>query len=104
MLVCHCNIISEKDIAQVVVSFLKDDPWQLIVPAKVFREFEKRGRCCGCVPNMVDIIVKVTENYHLQQARNSAELVDIQARLELLHQRRLKGGFGEGRSKGYRAA
>ena len=24
------------------------------------------GRCCGCFPNVVDIIVEVTEKYHLQ--------------------------------------
>jgi bacterioferritin-associated ferredoxin len=103
MLVCHCNLITDKDIEKIVLEFLDDDPWQLIVPAKVFRAFENRGRCCGCVPNMVDIITKVTENYHFQKAQSSAELIDVQARLAALRKRR-KGVYGEGRSKGYRAA
>jgi len=103
MLVCHCNLISDRDIEAIVLELLKDDPWQLLVPAKVFREFENRGRCCGCVPNMVDIITRVQEEYHLQQARNSAELIDVQARLAALRARR-KGGYGERRSKGHRAA
>jgi bacterioferritin-associated ferredoxin len=103
MLVCHCNLISDKDIEAIVLDLLKDDPWQLIVPAKVFREFEKKGRCCGCVPNMVDIIIKVTENYHLQQARNSAELIDVQERLKAMREKR-KGVFSERPRTGHRAA
>lgn len=103
MLVCHCNLITDKDIEEIVLALLQQDPWQLIVPAKVFREFENRGRCCGCVPNIVDIIIKVTENYHLEKARSTAELIDVQERLAELRARR-KGGFGEGRRKGYRAA
>ena len=47
---------------------LRDDPWQIIVPAKVYRELEKRCKCAGCVPNVVDIIIRVTEEYHLQIA------------------------------------
>jgi len=103
MIVCSCNLITDKDIEQIVRDLLKDDPWQLIVPAKVFREFEKRGRCCGCVPNMVDIIIRVTEAYHLEQARNPSELIDVRARLDALKQQK-KGGMGERRSKGHRAA
>lgn len=61
MLVCQCNIISERDIEDVVREFLDEDPWQLIVPGKVYQTMDKRGRCCACLPNVVDIIVRVTE-------------------------------------------
>ena len=36
MLVCHCNLITEKEIEEAIVSLLDADPWQLIVPAKVY--------------------------------------------------------------------
>jgi len=103
MLVCHCNVISEKEIEAVVLDFLREDSWQLIVPAMVYRAFEKRGRCCGCVTNIVDIIARVTETYHLQKVRNPGELIDVQARLAALNARR-KGGGRERRSTGNRAA
>lgn len=104
MLICHCNIISEREIEDVVTSFLQQDPWQLIVPAMVYSSFEKKGRCCGCVTNVVDIIARVTENYHLQQARTPGELIDVQARLTALRKKRNRGTRREGRTTNHRAA
>ena len=103
MLVCHCNVITDKEIEGVILAFLEEDPWQLVVPAKVYHELGKRGRCCGCFPNVVDIITRVTESYHLSQVRNPGELIDVQARLAELRQKRTGGRF-EGRSTGHRAA
>ncbi|HEY4202321.1 MAG TPA: (2Fe-2S)-binding protein [Devosiaceae bacterium] len=103
MLICHCNVITDQEIEGIIVSFLREDPWQLVVPAKVYRELGKRGRCCGCFPNVVDIIARVTEDYHLQRVSNSAELIDVQQRLAALRQTR-NGGRREGRSTGHRAA
>ena len=108
MLVCHCNIISQKEIEDVILGFLRDDAWQLLVPTKVYRELGKRGRCCGCFPNVVDIIVEVTEKYHLQMGADSERLTKVQADLERLQQRhrplRPVGGINERRSAGHRAA
>ena len=76
-------------------SFLDADPWQLIVPAKVYHELQQTRRCCGCVPNVVDIIVRVTENYHLAAWVPTGErLTDVQPiALEKLH-----GRYGSRRS------
>lgn len=103
MLVCQCNMISDKDIEQIVLDFLKEDPWQLVVPAKVYRELERRAKCSGCVPNVVDIIVRTTENYHIQQACTPGELIDVRARLATLRQNRI-GGRRERRTTSHRAA
>ncbi len=64
MLVCHCNLITEKEIEETIIDLLEQDPWNLIVPAKVYHTLQKRGRCCGCFPNVVETIIRVTENYH----------------------------------------
>ena len=64
MIVCHCNLISEREIEETVVALLDADPWQLIVPAKVYHAMAKRGRCCGCFPSVVDIIIRMTAEYH----------------------------------------
>ena len=75
MLVCSCNFITDKDIRDVITSFLDEDPWQLIVPGKIYHAMEKRGRCCGCFPNVVDLIVETTTNYHkaLNEPENERE-------------------------------
>ncbi|MEQ8450285.1 MAG: (2Fe-2S)-binding protein [Nitratireductor sp.] len=103
MLVCHCNLITQREIEDTITSLLDADPWQLIVPAKVYHAMAKRGRCCGCFPNVVETIIRVTEAYH---ARSAAAEPDILSHLDRV--RGLRGQFGsrrhEGRKTSHRAA
>jgi bacterioferritin-associated ferredoxin len=103
MLVCQCNVITDRDIKRVILDLLAQDPWAIIVPAKVYRELEKRCKCSGCVPNVVDIITAVTEEYHLQLAANAGPGTVIPPRPPALRSKRT-GGRHEGRSTGHRAA
>ncbi|MGN8019323.1 (2Fe-2S)-binding protein [Phyllobacterium sp. 22229] len=103
MLVCHCNIITQKEIENTITELLDIDPWQLIVPAKVYHAMQKRGRCCGCFPNVVETIIKVTEEYHLRHGSNDSDAVSFIDRV-----RALRHEYGssrhERRQKGHRAA
>ena len=103
MLVCHCNLITEKEIEEAILQLLERDPWGLIVPAKVYHWLQKRGRCCGCFPNVVETIIRVTEHYH---SGSEASGVDIVSHLDRV--RGLRTAFGsrshEGRKAGNRAA
>lgn len=103
MLVCHCNIITLKEIEETITSLLEEDCWQLIVPAKVYHAMQKRGRCCGCFPNVVETIIRVTEDYHLRHDQNDSEVISFIDRVRSLRQQ-----YGsmqhEGRHKGHRAA
>ena len=85
MMVCSCNIITDKDIRDVIISLLDEDCWQLIVPGKVYHAMQKRGRCCGCFPNVVDIIVETTRAYHAARYAESVEVVDFMERLKAFH-------------------
>ncbi|WP_246018289.1 (2Fe-2S)-binding protein [Pelagibacterium montanilacus] len=97
-------MITTREIENVVLDVLEEDPWQLVVPARIYRELGKRGQCCGCVPNLVDIIQKVTENYHLKLAGNGASLIDVRLRVQALRKSTRIGGEGERRRKDHRAA
>ena len=103
MLVCHCNLITEKEIEETILQLLDQDPWNLIVPAKIYHTMKKRGRCCGCFPNVVETIIRVTEHYH---SGSEARGVDIVSHLDRV--RGLRAEFGskrhEGRKAGNRAA
>ena len=103
MLVCQCNMIKQSEIEQTIVGLLDADPWQLIVPAKVYHALSKRGRCCGCFPNVVETIIRVTEEYH---ARSEASAVEIVSHLDRV--RSLRGQYGswrhERRTTSHRAA
>ena len=102
MLVCHCNLITEKEVEDAIISLLDTDAWQLIVPAKVYHTLKKRGRCCGCFPNVVETIIRVTEQYH---ARSQAG-ADVVSHLDRV--RELRSQYGsrphEGRKASHRAA
>ena len=103
MLICHCNIITEKEIEQTIIGLLDLDPWQLIVPAKVYHAMQKRGRCCGCFPNVVETIIRVTESYH---ARSEASGVDVVSHLDRVRGLRVQYGSRthERRTTDHRAA
>jgi bacterioferritin-associated ferredoxin len=60
MIVCQCNLVSKDEIEAAVEELLTEDPWQLIVPSKVYHSMRIRGRCWGCFPDVVDIIGEVT--------------------------------------------
>ena len=90
MLICHCNLITEKEIEDGDPRAARQDPWSLIVPAKVYHTLQKRGRCCGCFPNVVETIIRVTENYHL---RSEASGVDVVSHLDRV--RGLRGRIWE---------
>ena len=90
MIVCQCNIISEREIEKAIIGLLDQDPWRLIVPLQVYHIQGQRGRCCGCFPNVVDVIVRVTEAYHRDRATPEADVISIVERLRAEH-RRLEG-------------
>lgn len=81
-MVCSCNLITDKDIKDVITALLDEDCWQLIVPGKVYHAMQKRGRCCGCFPNVVDLIIKTTEDYHAARQSEGADVVDFMERLK----------------------
>jgi bacterioferritin-associated ferredoxin len=83
MLLCSCNLITDKDIKEVITSLLDEDCWQLIVPGKVYHAMQKRGRCCGCFPNVVDLIVKATEEYHAARESQGDDVVVFIERLKV---------------------
>lgn len=82
MIVCSCNVVSERDIEECVTAFLEEDPWQFVTAGKVYREMEKRGRCCACFPGVVDIIVRVSEEHHRLLASPETKVIDFMARIK----------------------
>lgn len=87
MIVCHCNIITMREIEEAITGLLDEDPWRLIVPVQVYHTMKKRGRCCGCFPNVVDIIVRVTEAYHRRLQTPDADVICFVERLREEHRR-----------------
>ena len=87
MLVCSCNIIVKDEIVEVIRGFLDEDRWTLITPSRVYHEMEKRGRCCGCFPNVINIIVSETEKFHQGAETPEAKIVPFIAEIREEHNR-----------------
>ncbi|MEM6666324.1 MAG: (2Fe-2S)-binding protein [Pseudomonadota bacterium] len=87
VIVCSCNIISKSEIVAVVRDFLRADPWQLITAGKVYAAMAKRGKCCGCFPGVIDIIVATAEDFHREMATHEAEIIPFISRIREEHER-----------------
>ena len=103
MLVCSCNVITDKHIEAVVIERLDQDCWQLIVPGTVYNAMSKRGRCCGCFPNVVETIIRVTEEYHLRHNQMDENVIQFMDRVRSLRDK-FGSSWNERRTKGHRAA
>ena len=86
MLICSCNIITQDEIENVITDLLKQDPWQLIVPVQVYHEMGKRGRCCGCFPRLVDVIVSTSEAFHRELHTEENKVIEFISCLKEKHQ------------------
>ena len=87
MIVCSCNVIMKKEIEEVITSLLDKDAWQLITPGVVYHAMKKRGRCCGCFPNVIAIIVEMTERYHRELETPEAEIIPFIQKIRAEHER-----------------
>jgi NAD(P)H-nitrite reductase large subunit len=85
MIVCHCNVITREEIVAEIEAMLSVDEWQLIVPLKVYHALEKRGRCCGCFPQVTSLIVETTERWHARLATPQAEIICFISQLRDVH-------------------
>ena len=92
MIVCSCNVIKKAEIEEVVHGFLEDDAWQLVTIGMVYRAMAMRGKCCGCFPNAISIIVDAVESWHLVNNTPSAKIIPFiqQTRKTLEAQDRLR--------------
>ena len=98
MIVCQFNLITVRDIEQAFDGLLSDDPWKLIVPVQVYHALGKRGRCCGCFPVVVDIIVRVTAATHQRLDTPEADVISFIDRLREEH-RTQEGERSEARQR-----
>jgi bacterioferritin-associated ferredoxin len=58
MIVCSCNIITRRDIEAVIERLLADDPYAVLTPNLIYHRLGRRGRCCGCFPQVSQILVE----------------------------------------------
>lgn len=58
MIVCSCNIISRRDIEEAIEAILAEDSHAVLTPGLIYHRLGKRGKCGGCFPHAVDIMVE----------------------------------------------
>ncbi|MBI0169199.1 MULTISPECIES: (2Fe-2S)-binding protein [Bartonella] len=104
MIVCSCNVITQSEIEDVINSLLEEDCWQLIVPGKIYKVLAKRGKCCCCFPNILETIIRVSENYYRLHNRDEAEIISYLDRVRALRLKYRRIGQHERSRKGHRAA
>lgn len=79
-------MITRKEIEEVIHGFLDADPWNLITPGMVYHTLGKRGRCCGCFPGLIDLIISTSERYHLEMETPASKLSLFISRIKIEYQ------------------
>ncbi len=87
MIVCSCNFITSREIEEVVTGFLEIDAWRLITPGMVYHAMAKRGKCCGCFPGVIDIIIDTTTDFHRRRMTPEAKIIPFVTEIRREHER-----------------
>ena len=58
MIVCSCNVITNRDLESVIEEILVADPYAVLTPNLLYHRLGRRGRCCGCFPHVTRILVE----------------------------------------------
>jgi bacterioferritin-associated ferredoxin len=61
MIVCSCQVISDKDIEQALVAILREADAPLPTPGVVYRHLAKKMVCCSCSPLAVRTIYETID-------------------------------------------
>jgi hypothetical protein len=61
MIVCSCQVISDKDIEQALVAILRQADAPLPTPGIVYRHLAKKMVCCSCSPLAVRTIYETID-------------------------------------------
>ncbi|WP_298822098.1 (2Fe-2S)-binding protein [uncultured Roseibium sp.] len=58
MIICSCNILSEKQLREAAEEMRADPNGKVPTPGAVFRHLGCRPKCGSCFPSVIDIIHK----------------------------------------------
>jgi len=77
VIICHCNVISSKDIESAIGRILEYGPDQEITPTTIFRACGKRPDCGNCISQFVDTIRQMqAESLEAPTASGLMELIE----------------------------
>ena len=92
MIVCHCNMITDRDIRKAVDWMRAADEQVLITPGKVFRTLGKKPDCASCVPLFIETMAR-SDGFEIPVLHTVAAAKGIPTK---------KGDSREGRSESHR--
>jgi bacterioferritin-associated ferredoxin len=56
MIICSCNVLSDKQLREAADEMRADPNGKVPTPGAVFRHLDCRPRCGSCFPSVIDII------------------------------------------------
>jgi bacterioferritin-associated ferredoxin len=87
MIVCSCNIISRRDIESAVEEILAEDAYAVLTPGLVYHRLGKRGKCGGCFPHAVRILVEHGDAVRARLEAQGGGAEDDEPRVEPIYRR-----------------
>jgi bacterioferritin-associated ferredoxin len=88
LIVCSCNVITDRDIDVAVSEIMSTGPGILPTPGVVFRHLNKKMNCCRCAPVTVSAIYAAMDRLEHTTRICPFALADARARLVRIEERR----------------
>ncbi|MGQ0457848.1 MAG: (2Fe-2S)-binding protein [Hyphomicrobium sp.] len=88
MIVCSCNVISDRDIDVAVIDIMGAPNAPIPTPGVVFRHLSKRMNCCKCAPVAVATIYAAMDRLAAGTRVCPFILAEARAKLVRLEERR----------------
>ncbi len=90
MIICSCNVISDRDIEQALLEIFATPAPLVPTPGVVFRQLAKRMNCCGCAPLAVETIYRQVDRLQREGRICPRAGANAKRRLARMDSRRLE--------------
>ncbi|WP_057464194.1 MULTISPECIES: (2Fe-2S)-binding protein [unclassified Pseudovibrio] len=61
MIICHCNVINDKEIKQAARELCENPEGGVPTPGAVFRHLGYRPKCGGCFKSIIEVVYAEAE-------------------------------------------
>lgn len=79
MIICSCNVISDKDLEEGIAQLQAEYPHRKLTAGMVYRSLGKAFRCKGCLPLAVQVVQELRQRNLLSLEEEEPQEAVLQA-------------------------
>lgn len=72
MIICSCNVLTDKDLERAAAEIRDDPSGRIVTPGGCFKKLNCRPKCGNCFPMVVQVIHRSYNNSKLRESKPEA--------------------------------